>query len=254
MAKVNNCWIKVEDGTTILFDPSFDHVYAPEYRLCGVSEEAVNDHVRALGLPAPSKFLTSETPKDDKKLIEVLKSIDNLPNLPDGENVDKFELSKSANEVLPTIDTVKFSKLYNGDKDGLKEVFGRLGITKNTTFDSVPHRPKVESEEPPKTRRRRVVESVKTEESTVKSEEPVKSKGSTAKSVKAEEPVVKVDEPAKTEESTVKTEESTVKVEEPVKVEESEEYKRGDTVKVEEPVKAPRTRRTRVDRASRRRI
>ena len=222
----NNCWIKVEDGSTVLFDPSFDHVYAPEYRLCGLSEESIAEYLRNMGLPAPSKYITSETPKDDKKLKEILKNVIEDPQeLPDDVNIHFVELVKEGAPVLPSTDTIKFAKLYNADPEALGILMDKLRVTSKASTKSVKSE-STTSDQAPRSTRRRTRKTPESTESTTEVSEP------TPEPVDNSEPSDPVEEP----------------------VDNSEPPSEPTPETVEEPKSTtrPRVRRSKLDRTSRR--
>ena len=263
----NNCWIKVEDGSTVLFDPSFDHVYAPEYRLCGLSEESIAEYLRNMGLPAPSKYITSETPKDDKKLKEILKNVIEDPQeLPDDVNIHFVELVKEGAPVLPSTDTIKFAKLYNADPEALGILMDKLRVSSKASTKSVKSESTTSDQAPRSTRRRTrktpestesttevsesTTEPVDNPESTTTSDQaPRSTRRRTRKTPESTESTTEVSEPTP---EPVDNSEPSDPVEEPVDNSEPPSEPTPETVEEPKSTTRPRVRRSKLDRTSRR--
>lgn len=190
VCEVNHCWFDVESKSAVLFDPDADKVYAPELRLVGNSEEAIVEYLKTMGLPAPSHYITKDTPEDDKDFIEASKYVDvkSESTLPEGGvNIDKLEYTRSGNTVIPKIKTPKFAKLFNGDKGSLKELTNRItGLRVTPTKDTTKTAKVVKKTATPA---KKVATPEPVEELTVTNEEPT--------TCPVDEPAIEVPQPAK---------------------------------------------------------
>lgn len=128
--------VKVKSHKSVVpFVRGIGLVYSPEYRLAGSSEELIVKKLHSLHLPAPSFYLTDETPEDDSVVVEeltysppVVEVLDDQSSIGDGE----FVIQSVGGSTGKKIKYTKISTLYNNDIELLESLKKSIGLTKKT--------------------------------------------------------------------------------------------------------------------------